>query len=142
MTEKPQVAGSDTTDLPLVLCLLGTDFHPFNRLVGWADEAAAVMAGGVRFLVQYGASRAPSRADGEEYLDHDKLTALMAEASAVVCHGGPATIMEARSVGHVPIVVPRNPALRGARRQPPDAFHSPPRRPIVRPERGQCRNLP
>ena len=31
----------------------------------------------------------------------------MSEATAVVCHGGPGTIMGAREAGHVPIVVPR-----------------------------------
>ena len=35
----------------------------------------------------------------------------MDAASAVVCHGGPGTIALARRCGHVPIVVPRDPAL-------------------------------
>src|SRR5205085_2078819 len=38
-------------------------------------------------------------------------TAAMRDAVAVVCHGGPATICQARAVGHVPIVVPRRSSL-------------------------------
>jgi UDP-N-acetylglucosamine transferase subunit ALG13 len=33
----------------------------------------------------------------------------MSEAVAVVCHGGPATIMLARQCGRMPLVVPRDP---------------------------------
>ncbi len=40
-------------------------------------------------------------------LGYDELVAEMARADAVVAQGGPATIMDARSVGHRPIVVPR-----------------------------------
>jgi UDP-N-acetylglucosamine transferase subunit ALG13 len=36
---------------------------------------------------------------------------LLDRASAVVTHGGPGTIMDARSHGHTPIVVPRDPRL-------------------------------
>ena len=90
----------------LVLVVVGTDHHPFDRVVGWADEWAASHAG-VRVLVQYGTSRPPTTAEGHDLLPVGDLTALMSEAAAVVCHGGPGTIMGAREAGHVPIVVPR-----------------------------------
>ncbi|MQA93426.1 MAG: glycosyltransferase [Streptosporangiales bacterium] len=96
--------------LPLVLVTVGTDHHAFARLVGWADRWAADR-GHVRVLVQHGASIAPSHAAGRAFLDHGELQEAMASAVAVVTHGGPATITEARRTGHLPIVVPRDPGL-------------------------------
>ena len=94
------------TNSGLVLVVVGTDHHPFDRVVGWADEWAASHPD-VRVLVQYGTSRPPTTAEGHDLLPVGDLTALMSEATAVVCHGGPGTIMGAREAGHVPIVVPR-----------------------------------
>ena len=95
-----------TTNARLVLVVVGTDHHPFDRVVGWADEWAASHPD-LRVLVQYGTSRPPTTAEGRDLLPVGELTALMSEATAVVCHGGPGTIMGAREAGHVPIVVPR-----------------------------------
>lgn len=95
---------------PLVLVLLGTDHHPFDRLVAWSDEVADLRPD-LRILVQHGASRAPRAAEGRAYLSHRELTELVATAAAVACHGGPGTIMDARGAGHVPVCVPRDPAL-------------------------------
>ncbi|MGZ4446285.1 MAG: glycosyltransferase [Nocardioides sp.] len=95
---------------PLVLTLTGTDHHPFDRLVQWVDTVAGTHRD-VRFVVQYGASRAPRVATGHDFLPHGLMTELLAEASVVVCHGGPGTITDAREAGHVPLCVPRDPAL-------------------------------
>jgi UDP-N-acetylglucosamine transferase subunit ALG13 len=95
---------------PLVVALVGTDHHPFDRMVKWMD-AAAVRRQDVRFVVQHGVTRAPLAAEGRDFLAHDRLVALLAEASVVVCHGGPGTIMDAREAGHVPLCVPRDPRL-------------------------------
>ncbi|MDS1269808.1 glycosyltransferase [Lipingzhangella sp. LS1_29] len=89
---------------------MGTDHHPFPRLVRWLD-AWATAHPEVRVLLQHGATPAPDIASGVEFLDHTELRAAMAEATAVVCHGGPATIMEARHAGHLPLVVARDPEL-------------------------------
>jgi UDP-N-acetylglucosamine transferase subunit ALG13 len=93
----------------LVVVLLGTDHHPFDRLVGWADEAARRHPDR-RIVVQHGETRAPEVAEGHDYLPHATIMQLLAEAGAVVCHGGPGTIMDARGHGHLPICVPRDPA--------------------------------
>jgi UDP-N-acetylglucosamine transferase subunit ALG13 len=92
----------------LVFVTVGTDHHPFDRLVGWVD---AWLPDGVQCVVQHGASAPPRRAEGVGYLDHGALTALLDEAAVVVCHGGPTTITESRRHGRRPIVVPRDPAL-------------------------------
>lgn len=94
----------------LVVALTGTDHHPFERMVHWID-AEALRHRDVRFVIQYGASRPPTVADGYGFLTHDHLVAMLSEASVVVCHGGPGTIMEARDAGHVPLCVPRDPRL-------------------------------
>ena len=96
---------------PLVVALAGTDHHPFNRMVEWVD-AAAEHRPDLRFLVQHGATTPPPRlAEGAEFLTHERLRTLLAEASAVVCHGGPGTIMDACEAGHVPLCIPRDPEL-------------------------------
>ena len=92
-----------------VLVLVGTDFHRFDRLVGWVDRWAADR--GADVLVQHGTSRPPEVATGQPYLDWDKVQSEIADADVVVSHGGPATISEARKAGHRPIVVPRDPDL-------------------------------
>jgi UDP-N-acetylglucosamine transferase subunit ALG13 len=97
--------------LPLVLVAVGTDYHPFDRLVAWVDRWAAD-AGPCRaeVLVQYGSSKAPTVAAGSALLDHADLQAAMDRAAVVVTHGGPATIMEVRRRDKLPICVPRDPS--------------------------------
>ena len=93
-----------------MIVLLGTDHHPFDRLVAWADEVAGLRPD-LRVLVQHGATRAPHVAEGRPFLPHRELLDLVGAAAAVACHGGPGTIMDARGAGHVPVCVPRDPAL-------------------------------
>jgi UDP-N-acetylglucosamine transferase subunit ALG13 len=97
---------------PLLLVTVGTDHHRFDRLVRWVDDWL-VAAGGagapLRCLMQTGTSAPPSSgaADWQPYLEFDALQAALRNAAAVVCHGGPGTILGARHLGAVPIVVPR-----------------------------------
>lgn len=93
-----------------VIALAGTDHHPFDRLVDWMDEAA-LRRRDVRFVVQHGATRAPRVAEGRDFIPFDELGPLLSQAALVVCHGGPGTITDAREAGHVPVCVPRDPAL-------------------------------
>ena len=94
----------------LVVALVGTDHHPFSRMVDWID-AAATRHRDVHFVVQHGATRPPLVAEAHDFLSHDRLADLLSDASVVVCHGGPGTIVDAREAGHVPLCVPRDPAL-------------------------------
>lgn len=89
-----------------VLTMVGTDHHPFHRLVRWVDEWSR------RFpaddcMIQYGTSMPPRHARGLAYVEPDELNAWMDKAQVLVCHGGPTTIVEARRHGRRPIVVPR-----------------------------------
>jgi UDP-N-acetylglucosamine transferase subunit ALG13 len=104
------VSGDD--ELPLVLVVTGTDKHPFDRLVGWIDDWLRGRSDRrVRCVVQHGTSRAPELAEGTAFLDHQALDDLMGRSRAIITHGGPTTISEARRHGHQPIVVPRSAQL-------------------------------
>lgn len=97
-----------------VLAMVGTDVHRFDRLIDWLERWHTDRAGTtpeVRLIVQYGRSRAPRLPDAVPFLAHDELQRAMTEADLVVCHGGPATITEARRHERLPIVVPRDPAF-------------------------------
>lgn len=93
-----------------VVVSVGSDHHPFQRLVDWSD-AWALSRPDIRVVVQHGTARAPENAEAHDYLVHAELQALMSHADAVVVQGGPTAIFEARSAGRLPIVVPRRRAL-------------------------------
>jgi UDP-N-acetylglucosamine transferase subunit ALG13 len=93
---------------PLVFVTVGTDHHPFDRVISWVDGWLA--NGGrdrARCIVQCGTSRPPSVADWIDYVRYEDLQSTVSEAAAVVSHGGPATIMDCRRHGLIPLVVPR-----------------------------------
>ena len=93
---------------PRVFVTVGTDHHPFDRLIDWVDSwLAANGHRGVRCLVQVGTGAPPHHAAWSRYLANDETQLAFRDATAVVCHGGPGTIMTCRSLGLVPIVVPR-----------------------------------
>ena len=89
----------------LVLVTVGTDHHPFQRLVDWIDRWPARPTATV--VLQHGTATPIAGAQCHEYLSSSRMHQLLASADAVVCAGGPATVMDARRVGRRPIVVPR-----------------------------------
>ena len=89
----------------VVFVSVGTDHHPFDRLLAWV----AAWDGDADVLVQSGATTPLPGLECCDYLPAAEMDAVMAEAVAVVCHGGPGTIMQARAAGHLPVVVPRRP---------------------------------
>lgn len=91
-----------------VFATVGTDHHEFDRLVGWADQLATG-TDAAKVFVQHGTSRAPTDAEGARWLEADELHGRFSDADAVICHGGPSTILEAIAAVHHPIVVPRDP---------------------------------
>ncbi|MEJ5946312.1 glycosyltransferase [Pseudokineococcus basanitobsidens] len=106
--ETPSVPSTARAAAPVVLVLLGTDHHPFRRLVEWSDAWGAEH-GGARVVVQHGRTTGPERVEGRPLVPHAELQDLLQAATVVVSHGGPATIMEARRAGRTPVVVPRDP---------------------------------
>lgn len=95
---------------PLILVTVGTDHHPFTRLMSWIEQWSGRP---LRWRVQHGFTPVPqgNAIDATEMMPHDELQRALGEASVIVCQGGPGSIMDARSVGKVPIVVPRQSRL-------------------------------
>lgn len=91
-----------------VIVAVGTDHHPFDRMVAWIDTWAAAHPD-TRVLVQRGTSAPTAKCESVELLPHPELCDRFAKAVAVVSHGGPSTVMDARMAGRLPIVVARNP---------------------------------
>ena len=86
---------------------VGTDYHRFDRLMGWLDEWFLGDPQVGSTIVQRGTSKEPTEVESVDYLQRTGLIEEFQKATVVVCHGGPATILECRSNGIVPIVVPR-----------------------------------
>jgi UDP-N-acetylglucosamine transferase subunit ALG13 len=98
----------DGGSLPLVFVTVGTDHHPFDRLVAWMDDWLASGAKErVRCLIQSGTSKPPVQTEFDQYFGYQQMETFLSEATVVVCHGGPGTVMMSRWAGKRPIVVPR-----------------------------------
>lgn len=92
----------------LILVSVGTDHHPFDRLVTKMDSWALTHAADT-VIIQYGTAMAPTTASGHTLIPHPDLCSLFAQADVVICHGGPSTVMDARMAGKKPLVLPRDP---------------------------------
>ncbi|MFS0912071.1 glycosyltransferase [Microbacterium sp. 179-I 3D2 NHS] len=89
---------------------VGTDHHPFGRLIGWVDRWAQEHPD-VDLVVQHGSSPASTVGVNHHMMTGDELTAHYGAADIVVSQVGPGTIADANAAGVRPIVVPRDPAL-------------------------------
>ncbi len=101
--------GAPSEDLAQVVVSVGTDHHRFDRLIGWVDEWRQANPG-VTVLIQRGTSVQSQLGGCHELIPHAELLQHFANATAVVSHGGPSTVMDARMSGRFPIVMARNPA--------------------------------
>jgi UDP-N-acetylglucosamine transferase subunit ALG13 len=90
-----------------VVVSLGTDHHRFDRLVGWIDAWLEQQESPPTCIVQYGSSTAPLVAEGIDLVSRELMLDLYLSASVIVVQGGPGSIFDARSVGRIPIAVPR-----------------------------------
>ena len=87
---------------------VGTDHHPFNRLIAWTNDWLAQHPDRTcDFFVQSGAASVIPACPSVRFLETAQLDALLDEADVMVCHGGPGSIADAWARGQVPIVVPR-----------------------------------
>lgn len=85
---------------------LGTDHHPFDRLIGWVDQYLAARPE-VKALVQHGFTTAPQHAEGVNRMPRAELLEIYRAAEVVLVQGGPGSILDAREVGLIPLAVPR-----------------------------------
>jgi UDP-N-acetylglucosamine transferase subunit ALG13 len=103
-------AGEGPLDRPLIFVTVGTDHHPFPRMLRWVRNWAAEHPRW-QLEVQHGATAAPPFGHAFAYTGHEEMRGLFRRAAVVVCHAGPATITQARAFRHVPVVVARDPTL-------------------------------
>ncbi|MFN8234359.1 MAG: sulfotransferase [Actinomycetota bacterium] len=107
MTGVVNGSGRGSRSATEVFVTVGTDHHPFDRIVDWVDSWLAHGSRGVACFIQYGTSKAPSFADGDRLVPHGEMSQRLATADVVVCHGGPGTILNSLRAGTKPIVLPR-----------------------------------
>lgn len=94
------------TPAPDIVVSLGTDHHPFPRLVEWLDEALGHLPE-VSCLLQHGFTRPSERAMNTHRMPRIELLELYHSAQVVIVQGGPGSILDARLTGHIPLAVPR-----------------------------------
>ena len=93
---------------PRIVVTVGTDHHPFDRLIAWTNDWLAQHPDQIHgFFVQSGAASIIPACPSARFLETAQLNALLDEAEVMVCHGGPGSIADAWARGQVPIVVPR-----------------------------------
>lgn len=90
-----------------VVASVGTYHRPFDRLADWLEPWAG--ASGVRIVFQHGATRPLRAAENHAVLDPVRLVDHYEQADALVLQGGAGGVMDARTAGRIPIVVPRIP---------------------------------
>lgn len=90
-----------------MLVTVGSDYHPFDRLIGGVDAWLDREGESRPVVVQYGTAHKPRHGECLDYLPHDRLLDELRSANIVVTQGGPMGIVEARRCGRIPIVMPR-----------------------------------
>lgn len=99
---------SHAAPTPLLLVSVGSDHHPFPRLLRWVDTYIAERGPErVRYVCQHGTAPAPRFGQHHPFMAFDHLQALMREATAIVVQGGPYSMLESVESGRIPIAVPR-----------------------------------
>jgi UDP-N-acetylglucosamine transferase subunit ALG13 len=111
VTPPAEVPGTWPAGELTVMLALGTDHHRCDRTVDWIDDWIDGQASTVHLVAQVGTSRPSRHGSSHQLMAPPDLHAALAAADVVVCHGGPATIADARRAGRLPVVVPRDPAL-------------------------------
>jgi UDP-N-acetylglucosamine transferase subunit ALG13 len=97
---------------PRIVVLVGTDHHPFDRLISWVNDWLGLHPAAIgSCFVQSGRAAVAPLCAGSEFLEISELDRLVDGADVIVCHGGPASIADAWRRGQIPIVVPRLPRL-------------------------------
>lgn len=94
-----------------VVVSVGSDSHPFHRLVEALDDWLQQTPHEVSATLQFGTSHPPRHPERWEiataFLPFEDLQALMSTADIIITQGGPTGIAEARRYGVRPVVMPR-----------------------------------
>lgn len=93
---------------PRIVVVVGTDHHPFDRLIGWVNDWLGEHPAAIEScFVQSGSASVAPLCAGSDLLDIGQLDRLLDDADVIICHGGPASIADAWRRGQIPIAVPR-----------------------------------
>jgi UDP-N-acetylglucosamine transferase subunit ALG13 len=90
-----------------VFLTVGTDHHPFDRLILWLDRWLRETVVDVSCIEQIGASVPSAYARCSKFVAYEDIWSAMNEANVIVSHAGPGSVLMARNAGHRPVVVPR-----------------------------------
>lgn len=93
-----------------VFVSVGTDHHPFDRLIDWVDSWTGGRSD-VELFVQHGSSRRSTVGANQALMGQADLLARYDWADIAVTQVGPGTIADANKAGLRPLVVPRDPGL-------------------------------
>ena len=97
---------------PRFVVTVGTDHHPFDRLIGWTNDWLSRHPEQIAdFFMQVGPASVKAACHSSQFIEVSQLDALLDSADVIICHGGPGCIADAWTRGRVPIVVPRIPRL-------------------------------
>jgi UDP-N-acetylglucosamine transferase subunit ALG13 len=92
----------------MIFVTVGTDHHPFDRLVKAVDILRDKGAIEEDVFVQKGSSGHPLKAcHGEDFISFDEMMDMIQKARIVISHGGPGSIIPVLRLGKIPVVVPR-----------------------------------
>lgn len=89
-----------------VVVSLGTDQHPFPRLLDWMEEYLSAHPE-VSCLLQHGASRPSHLATSVPQRSREEMVEHCRRACAVIVPGEPGAVLGVRKLGMIPLVVPR-----------------------------------
>lgn len=89
-----------------VFVSVGTDHHPFDRLVEWAERWGASHPDDT-VVVQHGTTRAPVGVEHAELFSREDMRRRVEASDVVVISCGPGGVMDVRATGRRPIVVAR-----------------------------------
>jgi UDP-N-acetylglucosamine transferase subunit ALG13 len=104
----PPAAGAPGAAGPRFVVTVGTDHHPFDRLIGWINDWLGQHPARIpAFFAQFGSASTEPLCAGSRFLDAGQLDQVLGDADVMICHGGPGSIADAWHRGQVPIVVPR-----------------------------------
>ncbi|MEW6182309.1 MAG: glycosyltransferase [Bacillota bacterium] len=92
----------------MIFVAVGTDEHPFDRLVKFIDSAVGSGYIKEKVVMQTGHSTVePAYCEYKRIMPFDEMIGLIRDAEIVITHGGPGLIIQTLSFAKIPIVVPR-----------------------------------
>lgn len=97
----------------MIFVTVGTHEQPFNRLLVAMEDLVVRGIIKDRIVIQSGyATAVAPHCEVTNFLSNQGMQQAMQSADTIVCHGGPATFMQALALGKRTIVVPRQAVFR------------------------------